>query len=304
MSFILISSYCFAGKLMLEWYYLVLISSLFIGIAAIIEKQTLKNEYATAYSTSFAFLIAIISIVFLPFAKFNVSLVNIGLIYAFSLISTITYLVTARILRHSSISASSPVLSVLPTVFIVIMAFFFLGEKLSMLQYVSIFVIVVTAYMIFFILPQGGKKLEKKDRNKYLYILVITSFLMGVASIINKYVLNTVDPFSFIILAEFFIAINFILIITFRYKGVKEMLASLRHHRVPVAAIAILTTISRITYYIALSTAPVALAQPLNNVIYIIIAVMVGGILFNEGSIKKKLVLSAILLIFAFLLII
>ena len=166
---------------MIGWIYLIIVSAITMGIAAIIEKQTLKKEYATAYSTAFAFLIAIFSVVFIPFAKFNLSALDVMLIYTFSLLSTITYLVTARILRHSSISASSPILSVLPTVFIVIMAFFLLGEQLTILQYVSIFVLIIASYAMFFMLPQNGKKLEKKERNKYLYILLIISVLMGIS---------------------------------------------------------------------------------------------------------------------------
>jgi len=288
---------------MISWIYLIVISAIMSGVAAIIEKQTLKREYATAYSTAFAFLIAIFSVVFLPYADFAISALSLMLIYVFSLISTITYLVTARILSHSSMSASSPILSVLPTVFIVIMAFFLLGEKLTILQYVSIFVLIAASYAMFFVLPQNGKKLEKKERNKYLYILVITSVLMGVGSIINKYTLNTVNPATFIILTELFIAINFIIIITVRYKGSREMLASLKHHRVPITAIAILTTISRITYYVALSSSAVALAQPLLNAIYIVITVIAGVIIFSEGSIWKKLLLCAIILLFAFILV-
>ena len=288
---------------MIGWIYLIIVSAITMGIAAIIEKQTLKKEYATAYSTAFAFLIAIFSVVLIPFARLNLSALDVMLIYTFSLLSTITYLVTARILRHSSISASSPILSVLPTVFIVIMAFFLLGEQLTILQYVSIFVLIIASYAMFFMLPQNGKKLEKKERNKYLYVLLITSVLMGISSIINKYALNTVNPFTFIIFAEFFIAVNFIIIITIRYKGVKEMLASLKHHKIPITAIAILTTVSRITYYIALATSDVALAQPLLNAIYIVITVIAGVIIFGEGSIWKKLALCAIILIFAFILV-
>lgn len=288
---------------MIGWIYLIVVSAITMGIAAIIEKQTLKREYATAYSTAFAFLIAIFSVVFIPFARFNLSALDVMLIYTFSLLSTITYLVTARILRHSSISASSPILSVLPTVFIVIMAFFLLGEQLTILQYVSIFVLIIASYAMFFMLPQNGKKLEKKERNKYLYVLLITSVLMGISSIINKYALNSVNPYTFIIFAEFFIAVNFIIIITIRYKGIKEMLASLKHHKIPITAIAILTTISRITYYIALSPSAVALAQPLLNAIYIVITVIAGVIIFGEGSIWKKLLLCAIILIFAFILV-
>lgn len=288
---------------MLQWYYLVIIAAVASGAAAIIEKQTLKKEFATAYSTSFAFLIAIISIIFLPFAKFNLTALTLGLIYVFSLIATITYLVTARILRHSAISTSSPTISVLPTAFVVLLAFAFLGEKLSIIQYISIGVIVLTAYAMFFKLPQGKKALKGLEKRKYLYVLFINALFLAVASIISKYVLYTVDPFTFLILTELFIAINFIIVITFRYKGVKEMMASLRHHKVPVAAIAVLTTVSRIAYYIALSSSKVSLVQPLNNAIYVIIAVFVGGVIFSEGRLKEKAILTLIMVICVFILI-
>jgi drug/metabolite transporter (DMT)-like permease len=183
------------------------------------------------------------------------------------------------------------------------MAFFLLGEKLSILQYIAIFVLIVASYAMFFMLPQNGKKLDKKERNKYLYILMITSVLLGISSIINKYTLSLVNPYTFIMLTELFIAVNFIMIITIKYKGVSEMLASLKHHKLPIAAIAVLTTVSRITYYIALSTSAVALAQPLLNAIYIVITVIAGVIIFSEGSIAKKLLLCAIILIFAFILV-
>ena len=81
------------------------------------------------------------------------------------------------------------------------------------------------------------------------------------------------------------------------------MLASLKHHKIPITAIAILTTISRITYYVALATSDVALAQPLLNAVYIVITVIAGVIIFGEGSIWRKLALCAIILIFAFILV-
>ncbi len=289
---------------MLEWYYLVLVSSLLFGIAAIIEKYTLKKEFATAYSTAFAFLIAVISVVFIPFAKFNVNLSSLILIFVFSLISTLTYLITARILRHSPISTSSPILSVLPTVFIVILAFFFLGEHLTILQYISVAVIVAAAYLLLFMVPKSTQTLKGMEKKKYVLILVANSLVLGIGWIISKYILYTVDPYTFLILTQFFVAVEFIVIITLRYNGVKEMIATTKHHKIPITAIAILTTISRIAFYIALAKTPVSLAQPLSNTLYVIVAVLIGGMIFQEGSLKEKLALSIVMVIFATLLVI
>jgi drug/metabolite transporter (DMT)-like permease len=289
---------------MIAWYYLILGSSLLVGIASIVEKYALKKQFATAYSTSFSFIIALISIIFLPFAKFNLTALSLVLIYIFSLIATFTYLIAARVLRHSQVSASSPMLRVLPSAFVVLLAIPILSENLTPLQYLSVAVIIIASYLMFFGRPGTMELFKGKEKKKYIYLLVGNAILIAIGSIINKYVLYTVDPYTFLILTEVFIAINFIIIISVRYNGVKEMFTEVKNYKYPILAIAILTTASRIMYYLALLVTPITTAQPLSNVVSVIVIVLVGGIIFKEGSIKKKLALSVIIMAAAVLLII
>jgi drug/metabolite transporter (DMT)-like permease len=288
---------------MIAWYYLILGSSLLVGIASIVEKYALKKQFATAYSTSFSFIIALISIIFLPFAKFNLTALSLVLIYIFSLIATFTYLIAARVLRHSQVSASSPMLRVLPSAFVVLLAIPILSEKLTALQYASVAVIIIASYLMFFGRPGTMELFKGKEKKKYIYLLVGNAILIAIGSIINKYVLYTVDPYTFLILTEVFIAINFIIIISVRYNGVREMFTEVKNYN-PIIAIAILTTASRIMYYLALLVTPITTAQPLSNVVSVIVIVLVGGIIFKEGSIKKKLALSVVIMAAAVLLII
>ncbi len=280
---------------MIEWYYLVLISSLIMGFSSIYEKRVLKNNHATAYSASFSLVVAILSLLFLPFANFKISIYEILGIYALSLISSSTYLFTARIYKHGNITVSTPVLSSLPQFFIVILAFIFLGEKLSVIQYIAIAVLLVATYVI--IIP--GKRAVSKsfESKKYVYLLVLTTVLMAMGGIIMKYLLTIgVNLFTLLILLEFFIAFNLTAYISLRYGGIVEELANLRHNKLPITVIAIMSVSYRILYYASLQTAYVSLASPLRNSISVVVTVIIGGLIFKESSIAKKMLLAAIMI--------
>ena len=45
---------------MISWYYLVIISSIIMGVSTIVEKYALKNEHATSFSASFSIVIAML----------------------------------------------------------------------------------------------------------------------------------------------------------------------------------------------------------------------------------------------------
>ncbi len=285
---------------MLQWYYLALISSFLTGLATILEKRTLKREYASAYSASFSVLTAVVSLVFLPFLKINITLQNWLLIYLVSLISTICYLLTARTFRHGAISATSPVNATLPTLFIVLFALLFLHEVLTAVQYIGIGITVFATYMLLF------NKRSKKDfeSKKYVYLILINAALAGVSGIMFKYLLSSTDPITYMVISQVFMAFNMMLYMNFRYGGVREILTNTKVYRKELAAIVLLTIGYRITYYIAVAAAPISLASPLRNTLLVIMTVFSGSIMFKEENITNKIILSVIILMGAYLIII
>jgi drug/metabolite transporter (DMT)-like permease len=273
-----------------------------MGVSTIVEKYALKNEHATSFSASFSIVIAVFSLVFLPFAKFNINIYELLIIYAMSVLSALSYLFNARIYKHGNISVSTPVLSSLPQLFVVLLAFILLGEKLTILQYLAIAVLLIATY--FLIAPKSVKKYKQFDSKKYVYLLILNTLIMAVGAILMKYVLDLgVNLYAMFILLEVFIAINMAVMISIRYDGVREEFSNLVKNRKIIFSIAILSLLYRIFYYASLQLAYVSLASPLRNSISVIITVVIGGIVFQERNLKRKLAITAIMLLMVYFII-
>ncbi|MCL4388354.1 MAG: DMT family transporter [Candidatus Marsarchaeota archaeon] len=285
---------------MLYLYYLIILSGIVMAVSSLIEKRILKSEHATAYTAAFSLVTAIMALVFIPFTNFRISLVDLGLVYAVSFFSTITYILTARVYKHGNISIASPLFSSVPQLLIVIFAFILLGERLSTIQYISIGIIVAAVYLMMF---RSGSKQGGFTDKKYIYYLVLDMALMAVAGVLMKYTLYTVQPFTYLVLAEFFIAANMTVYMSIRYGGVREIGQNLSRYKVPILAISALTIAYRATYYFALAGTYVSLASPLRNGADVLITVVGGGLLFGESSMGKKLALSAVMLAAIYLLV-
>lgn len=287
----------------MDWYYFVLISSVLNGISTLVEKNALKKEYATEFSSTIAPLVALISLVFLPLANFNISLWQVLLIAAWSLVNAYSYLLAARAYRHGEVSASSAALGSLPTLVVVIVAFLFLSEQLSVIQYIGIAGMIAATYMLFFrvLKKRDGKQAAVYSR-RYKYIILLAVILSGIASVFNKYAIAGVNPYTFLILSSIFMSVFFTVFISLRYKGIREIVQTVRSYKLPLSINSVLTVGYRLSYYLALVMVPVSLAQPLSNTFYVIITVAIGGLIFRESDLRKKLVLTAFLIFFAYLL--
>lgn len=285
----------------LPWYYYAVTSAVFMSLATLIEKQTLKVEHATSYSSAFSFLVALLSLVFLPLVNFNISFLTVAFIYLSSILSTATYLLTARIYKHGSVSASSPVLSSLPIFFTVILAYLLLQEALTYFQYLIVAVLVIATYLLAFRKLKPGD-VSEFESDKYRYMLVSTAFLMGVGAIIGKYILTLTDVYTYLVIEGIFIAFNFIFIISARYNGIREIMQTISTYRVPIASIVVLTIVSRITYYLAISVAAVSIVTPIRRSLFTVLTVLIGAEMFREEHLKSKLMLCLIMLVCSYLL--
>jgi transporter family protein len=292
----------------MEWYYLILISSVCMGVAAVIEKNSLKQEHATAFSASVTPLIALLSLVFLPLvpiADFRLTMWQLLLLFITSALNAYTFLLSMRVFKHGEISTTSPPLSSLPIVLVVILAFLFLGERLSGLQYVSIAGIVIVTYFLLFRTAKRKMKKQAFDRAKYNRMILINVSITAAVNILTKYLLdipNQVNPYVFLILSGMFMSVCFAIFISVRYKGIKEIIDTVRRYRVTLGINALLSLGNRVTYYLALVLAPVSLAQPLLNTFYLMITIIIGGFIFHEEDLKRKIVLGAVMLFFVYLL--
>ncbi len=282
-------------------YLLILLSGVLIGVSALIEKATLKKEHSVAYATSVALIAAIISLTFIPFINLNISILDIFLLYIVSLLSTTTAILAAKVYKHGNISVVSPILSSIPQFIIIVLALAFLNEKLSPIKYVSIAVIIITTY---FLISNKNKKSKSFDKKYYIYILIVLTLLMAVGATILKYLLFSIQPLTYLLFLSVFTAINGIAYMQIKFGGLREIVKNTIYYKYPIIAIAIITITYRLLYYLALVNTFVSIAYPLRNTLNILITVILGGLLFGEKNIKRKLLLSIILMIAVYTLIV
>ncbi len=281
-------------------YLLILLSGVLIGISALIEKATLRKEHSVAYATSVALIAAVISFTFIPFVDLNISILDIFLLYIVSLLSTTTAILAAKVYKHGNISVVSPILSSIPQFIIIVLALAFLNEKLSPIKYVSIAVIIVATYLL---ISNKNKRSKSFDKKYYIYILIVLTLLMAIGATILKYLLFSIQPLTYLLFLSVFTAINGIAYMQIKFGGLREIVKNTMDYKYPIIAIAIITITYRLLYYVALVNTFVSIAYPLRNTLNILITVILGGLLFGEKNIKRKLLLSIILMIAVYTLI-
>ncbi|MGC8571742.1 MAG: EamA family transporter [Candidatus Micrarchaeia archaeon] len=285
------------------WPYLAITAGFFSGITALLEKRLLKIEHALAYTASITFIITIFSLMLLPLANFNITPLNWLLLYIYSITLTVSFWFTARLFRHGNISIASPIYKTLPILFVVILAFLFLGESLSLIQYGFIIILTVSAYLL---INESKKVKESNDyRYNYQILILLDTIAVSIGLIILKYLLNYITIPSLIIIANVFTSLNLLILIIRRgplyltwFKNDMKAYAN------NIVLISSLTFFYRILFYLTISSILVSLAVPIANVTTIIITVLIGGAMFKEKNIFKKLLLALIMVISAYFLIV
>lgn len=285
------------------WYYIIIVAAIFMGAATIIEKYALKKEHATAYTAAFTVMAVVASLPLLPFADFNFGIWTWVSVYLVSIIGTLIYLLVAKVYRHGNISIASAVTSSMPSLFVVLLGFGFIGEVLSPFQYLSVGVLIVTTYI--FLTRYNKDPTDSKGKGiKYIDKLLFASLVIAIGYVASKYLLNSgITPITYVLLSQVFIAINMIIYMAVKFGGINEISSNIKQNAMPLAVIAILTVAYRVPLYLAISLTKASLAVPLLNSIFIVVTVMVGGLLFKEGSLLKKFALSAILVAAAYFLV-
>lgn len=272
-----------------------------MGAATIVEKISLKVEHATQFSAALTPLVTLLSLIFIPLANFQLTLQQWAILIVLSVFNAYTFLLSARVFKHGELSIASPIFSSLPTLLTVVLAFFFLGEVLNVWQYATIAGMIAITYFLLFTKNKPGER-QNFDGEKYIYMILLYSLISAATTIVSKYLLIGMNPFTFLILGGALMSVSFTVMITIRYGGVAEIIDSVKRYKLPLLANAILTLGYRVTYFVALTVAPVSLAQPLRNTIFVVMTVALAGVLFQERRIGKKLALGLLLLLLAYLL--
>lgn len=280
------------------WIIYALMSALFQSVNTVIGKKELLKEHSTEYLTIYFVSIGILSFVLIPFVNFDISLYTICFILFLSILFIEGGIFGTKALKRMDISVVTPLTNLSP-IFLIIIAYLFLGEKLSSIQLFGIIILIFGAY----ILEVNNDKdiirpFKKLIKAKHFHYLLLSMFLLSLTAIGEKYLLNKklVNPISllfFMGILGLFVIITLQFLFFKNYKGVKK---ALKVSKLQILLSAIAFLISAGFYYFAVNLVYVSIVVPIKR-LSTLISTIFGGGFFHEKNLFQKTIACVVMLI-------
>lgn len=288
----------------MEWYLLALLSAFFVGCSDIFLKKSLFHSHSLEFLTTAMITLTILLLPFLSLMNFSFSFFSWFLIFSRTLILVFSWFLFVKALKHLEISQAIP-LKNLSSVFVLIFAFFFLGERLSLLQLTGILVLIIGTYILemehdFFHFLTKLKKLPLK----YLFFMISALILGAGSSVISKKVLEEVNTITFIFLSFSLLAVVYFVILSIKYNGYKDIGSTYKNSWLFVLGFAGFMLLNDYFYFSALAipTAFISLVVPIRR-LGGLFSSLVGGKMFHEHNLLLRAIASSIMIFGVLLLI-
>lgn len=279
------------------WYLFALGSAFFATLSALLGKRSLKDIHAMQFSCVLAILNFLFSIPFIFLADFDISSKVLAVMYLTSVFATLAFLFISKALRHLDISLVSPLMNMNPAI-LVILAYVFLGERITNIQVAGIFFIMLGAYII----EIDWKKHDILEpfrtviNSRHTHYIFFSALLYSASSIGDKFILSHVNPYTYLVVVQFFIAINFVILITIFHGGITDIAMGYRRAGNWIFLMVFFTLVYRLLQAWAISLALVSLVIPLKR-LSTLFSTLIGGQLFHEKGLFKRVIASIIMFI-------
>jgi drug/metabolite transporter (DMT)-like permease len=203
-------------------------------------------------------------------------------------------------MKNLELSEALPLLAVSPA-FVALLAFVFIGDNLRLVEWAGIFLIVAGTYILE--IKRGESNLFAPFKNifrsaKYVYVLTAV-VLFTITSLMDRVLLKgyKLPPYTFMAYQQLFYAVIFMAIVLVKRKNPILPFRNInRDIWLMILLVAIFTVIYRFTQIAAVKLAPVALVLAVKR-ISVLIAVILGGKLFKEQNLRRRLIAAIIILI-------
>lgn len=282
---------------MIGWVIFSLLAAVFFGSRQVVSKKVLMFEHATEHLTATCLVAFLFSLFFLPKMSFDYSPDIWLLMYLKGLVLTVGWILGSKALRHLEISYVTPLTNLTP-VFLLVFSVLFLGESPTLLQYLGVALLIFGAYWL-----QADHHLVNLIRpwkmfaNKYSVYMLVAIFLYAVCSVIDKLVMQEVDPYTFLAFTYFILSIHYLIIQFFKYDGVKDIKHAFGQGKYLIILIGVLMIFADLFYYFALAIPGVlvSLVVPVKRA-STLVATVIGGRMFHDHDIIYRVIACLIMI--------
>lgn len=281
----------------MDWIFYILGSAVLISASSIVQKKALLKEHAMEFAAVFALFNLFLSFLFINKVDFDIEPRFFLIIFVAGTLGAAAFLFLAKAIRHLPISSVYPLLNFGPALS-ALLAFIFLGEKITLLQLGGIILLIIGAYAleVDHSLSNLKKPLIRFLKSRYMHFIFLALLLYGITSVIDRYVLtNGVSIFTYIFLAHVTIAIVMLLFIIVYHDGFKGVVNGVKRYGKWIFIVSVFMTSHRLLQAQAISLAPVSIVLAVKRM-STLVTTAVGGKLFHESGLKIKIIACCIMI--------
>ncbi|MEK6963520.1 MAG: DMT family transporter [Nanoarchaeota archaeon] len=279
----------------MEWYVYVLSGAFLLALADVWTKKLLFKEHSLEFLSTRAVTTLVLLLIVAPFAPKLPSWPVLLLIFFVSLTISISLWLEIKALKHLEISVMEPLFNLSP-LFLVVFAYFFLGERLSWLQGVGVVCLIIGAYILEGISHKNLlAPLQKLFSSSPMICLLSALVLFSAVSTFEKYLFgHAVAALTYVYFVWVFICLDLIILDAFLYR-LKWVRSDLKKYGWLTFLVSFLHLSSITLHLVGVSLAPVSLALPTRR-LSTLFATFLGGKLYHEKGLSHRVLACCILL--------
>ncbi len=282
----------------MPWYVLAGIAAVLAATVAVIEKKLLVRQHAMQFSASLAILTLVTASPFVFTADFSsLTFTPVLAMFLLSMLGATAFLLVSKAMRHMEISSASPLLALQPGI-TALFAWITIGETLSIGDVTGICLLVLGAYVLE-TRHHGSvwEPIRMLVESKYIHYILFAIVLYGLTALGDRIVLfhYSISVPTYMVVVHVFLAFHFLWMMTVFHGGVKEIRVTLKDVGWVLFVVAILTVGHRFVFAHAVAQERVGLAEAIKRSSAFFVT-LIGGELFHEKNLKRKLVACLIIL--------
>jgi len=282
----------------LEWFIYALLAAVFASIGGLINKKILFHEHVLEFTASRSLFFVFFALFLIPFVDFSISWKIYVLIYFVSLLVTGGIIYFLKSIRHGEVSSMTPLTNISP-LFLLIIAYFVLGEAPTPKQYFGVFLLILGAYSLEVGITDRGflEPIKVFLKSKIIHYMFFSLVIFSVTATFDKLIITNHTTFvTYLFLLTMFKSINFVSLEVYRF-GFSEIMHDFKKDFKLLFSDSIFLFFGQLSYFFAVSfpNAFISLIIPIKRTSTLFTTIF-GGKLFHEKNLLVK-VLACIIMI-------
>lgn len=284
------------------WAVLILFDAFILSMKDIFIKNCLKKEHALPSLFWMCLCVTLLSLFFIHDITFILSNNLLLLIFLKAIFLGFAWYFVYHALRRMEVSFVAPMKNISP-VFLVILSFFILGERLGMLQYLGVFVILCGSYFLELNDPKKILQPFALLKDKRFVLLLVALLLVSFCGIIDKVVMAEANFQTYIFYTYLFLTLFYLSFMMIKGFTKELLIAPMKEYYYIIILIALAGFFADIIYFfvVAIPTLPISLIIPMKRSSGLFTTIL-GGNILHEHNIMQKAFASGIMIIGLFLL--